>query len=113
MYKAPTGAIFQSYLKAKELWESSGKGDVKGKTQAGMNAKEPGVKQQHTSKIQTPIDGPRDVLPALDLESLALWLRGVARTSKFGESRVNSVMKTSLLNARAALSLKRPGRSVL
>eukprot|EP00884_Botryococcus_braunii_P005914 jgi/Botrbrau1/15323/Bobra.0319s0009.1 len=109
VYKSPTGAIFQSYLKAKESWESSGKG----RGLAGVTVKQPGVKQQHISKTRASHDGPRDVLPVLNLESLAIWLRGVARTSQLDESRASAVMKRSLLNARAALSLKRPGRMVL
>lgn len=78
-----------------------------------MNVKEAGVKQQPTHSLRASNDGPRDLTSVPTLESVALWLRGVARTSKFVEPRAGRDMQRCLLNARSALSLKRPGRNVL
>ncbi len=113
VYQAPTGARFQSYVKAKEYWELVGNVAVKGKALPRMSAKQAGLTQQHKRAMQTANGGPRDILPGASLEDIALWLRGVARTTNFRESFVDSFMRRSLLNARAALSLKRPGQSVL
>lgn len=102
VYKSPAGAHFMSYVKAKEHWEARGTGIGSGTRKLKK------LKRRHADQMQAPTDAKRDLADAPTLESAVAWLRNMARASTFGQARLHLPLRKSLLNARAAIAVRRP-----